>query len=168
MALQVDLYAVVGKHLCKLQLCSFLLSSDNISCVHALKSFFMYSEKCTPGEVTNIEFSADDSRITISWNEPDTGNLNTGMFIEGYEVRYNYMDEWIVRETIQTSWEVNYLLPGTRVMFEVRAKCSCGKIGPPLHAVHSTSEGVYATLTKLVVLLHWYMYDSPQPQISNH
>ena len=87
---------------------------------------------CAPGEVRNIDFFVDNTRIVISWEKPDPANLHPAMFIDGYEVQYNYMDEWIVRETIQTSWEVHYsyLLPGTQVWFEVRAKCSCGKIGP--------------------------------------
>ena len=76
----------------------------------------------------------------MSWDEPDTVNLNPGMFIEGYEVSYNHMGMWIVGETIQTSWEVDYLLPDTQVWFEVRAKCSCGNMGPSVLAVHSTSE----------------------------
>ena len=93
--------------------------------------------------MTNIDFFAENTRIIMSWDEPDTVNLNPGKFIEGYEVSYNHMGMWMVGETIQTSWEVNYLLPDTQVWFGVRAKCSCGSMGPAVFAVHSTSEYVH-------------------------
>ena len=102
--------------------------------------FHIITEKCTPRKVENIVFFVDNTRIIMSWDEPDTVNLNPGKFIEGYEVSYNHMGMWIVGGTIQTSWEVNYLLPATQVWFVVRAKCSCGKMGPSVLAVHSTSE----------------------------
>ena len=108
--------------------------------------FYIFTEECTPSRVTNIDFFADSTRIVMSWDEPDTLDLNPGNFIEGYEVSYNYMGMWTVGETIQTSWEVDYLLPDTQVVFEVRAKCSCGKMGPPVRATHSTSECMHVIL----------------------
>ena len=112
--------------------------------------FYIYTEECTPRRVTNIDFFADNTRIVMSWDEPNTVNLNPGKFIEGYEVRYNHMGMWMVGATIQTSWEVNYLLPDTKVWFEVRAKCSCGKAGPSVRAAHSTSEWIHAILALLL------------------
>ena len=112
--------------------------------------FYIYTEECTPSTVTNIEFFADNTRIVMSWGEPNTVDLNPGKFIEGYEVSYNHMGVWIVGETIQTSWEVNYLFPDTYIWFKVRAKCSCGKMGPPVRAVYSTSECIHAMLAVLL------------------
>ena len=69
--------------------------------------FYIYTEECVPSGVTNIDFFADNTRIVMSWDEPNTVDLNPGEFIEGYEVSYNHMGEWIVGETIQTFWEVD-------------------------------------------------------------
>ena len=127
------------------------LPQERISHVHDAEFlFYIYAEECTPGRVTNIDFFADDTRIVMSWDEPGTVDLNPGNFIEGYEVSYNHMGMCMVGETIQTSWEVNYLLPDTPVRFEVKAKCSCGKMGPPVRAVHSTSECIHAILALLL------------------
>ena len=112
--------------------------------------FYIYTEECVPSGVTNIDFFADNTRIVMSWDEPNTVDLNPGEFIEGYEVSYNHMGEWIVGETIQTFWEVDYLLPDTHVWFKVRTLCSCGKIGPPVCAAHSTSECIHAILALLL------------------
>ena len=87
--------------------------------------WYILSDAYQIGPISGLEFDVTRTSIRARWGPPEPF-----VPVSFYEVTYSYIGVMNTIDTIQTSFELAPLAPGTLVLFSFRAVGANGKYGP--------------------------------------